>query len=177
MQQNGKPAQESEAKQYTLSMLVRNHAGVLSHIAGLFTRRGYNIESISAGITEKPDITRITIVVTGDQSIVEQVLKQCQKLVDVITVTSLKYHESVTRELAIIAVNACQATRSQIIEIADVFNAKIVDMSEEAIMLEVTGNTRQINSIIKLLSPFGIQEMARTGVVALKFRSSILPID
>lgn len=177
MQQNGKPGQEFEAKQYTLSMLVRNHAGVLSHIAGLFTRRGYNIESITAGVTEKPDITRITIVVTGDHKIVEQVLKQCQKLVDVITVTSLKYNESVTRELAIIVVQACQKTRSQIIEIADVFNAKVVDMSEEAIMLEVTGNTRHINSVIALLSPFGIEEMARTGVVALKYRSQIPVID
>jgi acetolactate synthase-1/3 small subunit len=158
-------------------MLVRNHAGVLSHVAGLFTRRGYNIESITAGITEKPDITRITIVVTGDQKIVEQVSKQCQKLTDVISITSLKYNESVMRELAIIAVNTSQSTRSQIIEIADVFNAKIVDMSEEAIMLEVIGNTRHINSIMQLLKPFGIEEMARTGVVALKYRSQILAID
>jgi acetolactate synthase-1/3 small subunit len=177
MQQNGQPLQTADIKQYTLSMLVRNHAGVLSHIAGLFTRRGHNIESITAGVTERPDITRITIVVTGDRKILEQVVKQCQKQVDVITVSSLKYNESVIRELAIIVVKACQETRSKIIEIADVFDAKIVDMSEEAIMLEVTGNTRQINSIMKLLSPYGIEEVARTGVVALKFRSQIAPID
>lgn len=177
MQQNGKPLQDAETKQYTLSMLVRNHAGVLSHIAGLFTRRGYNIESITAGVTEHPDITRITIVVTGDRKVLEQVQKQCQKLVDVITVTSLKYNESVTRELAIIVVKACQDTRSSIIEIVDVFNAKIVDMSEDAIMLEVTGNSRQINSMIKLLSPYEIEEIARTGVVALKYRSQIAPIE
>src|SRR5512145_759007 len=98
--------QEPETRQYTLSILVRNHAGVLSHVSGLFARRGYNIESISAGITERSDITRITIVVTGDNKILEQVLKQCQKLVDVIKVDSLKYNESVTRELAIISVSA-----------------------------------------------------------------------
>ncbi len=177
MQQNEVLIQEPETRQYILSMLVRNHAGVLSHIAGLFTRRGYNIESITAGVTERLDITRITIVVTGDHKILEQVLKQCQKLVDVITVTSLKYNESVTRELAIIVVKASQEKRSQTIEIADVFNAKIVDMSESAIMLEVTGNTRRIDSIIKLLSPFGIEEIARTGVVALRYRSQISPIN
>jgi acetolactate synthase-1/3 small subunit len=91
MQQNEMLTQEPETKQYTLSMLVRNHAGVLSHVAGLFTRRGYNIESITAGVTERSDITRITIVVTGDHKILEQVVKQCQKLVDVINVISLKY--------------------------------------------------------------------------------------
>ena len=177
MNKNGTLVQNPEDKQYTLSMLVRNHAGVLSHVAGLFTRRGYNIESITAGVTENLDITRITIVVTGDSRILEQVMKQCQKLVDVITVTNLKYNESVTRELAIIAVNATQQTRSQIIEIADVFAAKIVDMSEDAIMLEVTGNSRQINSVMKLLAPFGIAEVARTGVVALQYRSQIPPTD
>ena len=175
--QNGILIQEPEIKQYTLSILVRNHPGVLSHVAGLFTRRGYNIESITAGITEKPDITRITIVVTGDYRILEQVLKQCQKLVDVIKVTSLKYNESVTRELALITVSANQHTRSRIIEVVDVFDAKIVDMAEEAIMLEVTGNTRKINSIIQLLSAFGIEEIARTGVVALQYRSQIPPIN
>ncbi len=177
LQQNGTLIQEPEIKQYTLSVLVRNHPGVLSHVAGLFTRRGYNIESISAGITENPKITRITIVVTGDHRIVEQVLKQCQKLVDVIKVESLKYNESVTRELAIIAVKADQENRSRITEIVDVFDARIVDMAENAIMLEVTGNARKINSIIHLLSPFGIEELARTGVVALRYRSQIAPIN
>jgi acetolactate synthase-1/3 small subunit len=177
LQQNGTLIQEPEIKRYTLSVLVRNHPGVLSHVAGLFTRRGYNIESISAGITENPEITRITIVVTGDHRIVEQVLKQCQKLVDVIKVQSLKYNESVTRELAIIAVEADQENRSRIIEIVDVFDARIVDMAEKAIMLEVTGNSRKINSIIQLLSPFGIEELARTGVVALQYRSQIAPIN
>lgn len=169
--------QEPEIKQYTLSLLVRNHAGALSHVAGLFARRGYNIESISAGITERSDITRITIVVTGDVKIVEQVLKQCQKLVDVINVSSLKYNESVSRELAILAVTARPESRSRIMEIADVFKANIVDMAEDAIILEVVGNARRINSIIQLLSPFGIEDIARTGVVALQYRSRIAPIN
>jgi acetolactate synthase-1/3 small subunit len=169
--------EQSEIKQYTLSLLVRNHAGVLSHISGLFARRGYNIESISAGITERSDITRITIVVTGDVKIVEQVLKQCQKLVDVIQVQSLKYNESVTRELAILAVTAKPDNRSRIMEIADVFDATVVDMAEGAIILEAVGNARRINSLIHLLSPFGIEDIARTGVVALAYRSQIPPIN
>ena len=168
---------EPEIKQYTLSILVRNHAGVLSHVAGLFTRRGYNIESISAGVTENPEITRITIVVTGDKRVVEQVVKQCRKLVDVISVTSLKYNEAVTRELALIVVKADQENRSRIIEIADVFDAKVVDMAEDSILLEVTGNIRKINSIIQLLSPFGIEEIGRTGMVALQARSTIPSIN
>ena len=171
------PSLEPENKQYTLSILVRNHPGVLSHVAGLFTRRGYNIESISAGITERSDITRITIVVTGDTNILEQVLKQCQKLVDVIKITSLKYNESVSRELAIIIVTAREEDRSRIIEIAGVFDAAIVDMAEGAIVLEVVGNARRINSVIQLLSPFGIEDIARTGVVALAYRSQIPPIN
>ena len=168
---------EPEVKQYTLSILVRNHAGVLSHVAWLFTRRGYNIESISAGHTERPDITRITIVVTGDSNIVEQVLKQCQKLVDVIRVSSLKYNESVSRELALIVVTARPEERSRIMEIADVFQANVVDMAEDAMILEVVGNARHIDSIIQLLSPFGIENIARTGVVALAYRSRIAPIN
>src|SRR3989337_2682956 len=108
-------------KTHTLSILVRNHPGVLSHIAGLFARRAYNIESIAAGVTEKPDVTRITIVVAGDEDVLEQVTKQVRKLVDVIKVVDLKYSESITRELAIITVKANKDTRSEIIEIGDVF--------------------------------------------------------
>ena len=170
-------APEPEIKQYTLSLLVRNHPGVLSHVAGLFTRRGYNIESISAGITEHADLTRITIVVTGDTAIVNQVVKQCQKLVDVIRIVSLRYNESVTRELALIAVKAQPEDRSKIIEIARVFEATVADMAENAIVLEVVGNARRINSVLQLLAPFGIEDIARTGAVALAYRSHIPPIN
>ncbi|MBI5376739.1 MAG: acetolactate synthase small subunit [Candidatus Schekmanbacteria bacterium] len=156
----------------TLSILVRNHPGVLSHIAGLFARRAYNIESIAAGITEKPDVTRITIVVKGDERVIEQVVKQVRKLIDVIKVVELDYADSVTRELAIITVNCSKETRGEIIEISDVFNGTIVDMSEKTLTVQVVGNERQIKGIIKLLSFFGIEEMARTGLIALPYRST-----
>ena len=158
-------------EKHTLSILVRNHPGVLSHIAGLFARRAYNIESIAAGVTEKPDVTRITIVVTGDEDVLEQVIKQLRKLIDVIKVVDLKYSDSITRELAIITVNCNSETRGEIIEISDVFNSTVVDLSESTITIQVTGNDRQIKGIIKLLSRFGIEEMARTGVIALPYKS------
>ncbi|OGL41944.1 MAG: acetolactate synthase small subunit [Candidatus Schekmanbacteria bacterium RIFCSPHIGHO2_02_FULL_38_11] len=158
-------------EKHTLSILVRNHPGVLSHIAGLFARRAYNIESIAAGVTEKPDVTRITIVVTGDEDVLEQVIKQLRKLIDVIKVVDLKYSDSITRELAIITVNCNNETRGEIIEISDVFNSTVVDLSESTVTIQVTGNDRQIKGIIKLLSRFGIEEMARTGVIALPYKS------
>lgn len=156
---------------HILSVLVRNHAGVLSHVAGLFTRRLYNIESLVAGETEDPNISRITIVVTGDERVLEQVSKQLQKLVDVISVTDLKFERAVTRELAIITVMSTPQTRHKIIEITEVFGAKVVDMSEETITIEIAGEERVINNIIKLLNPFGIDEMARTGLIALGLKS------
>jgi len=156
---------------HILSVLARNHAGVLSHVAGLFTRRSYNIESLVAGETEDPKISRITIVVSGDEGVVEQVSKQLQKLVDVISVSDLKFEKSVTRELAIITVMSTPRTRHEIIEIAEVFGAKVVDMSEETITIEISGEERVVNNIIKLLNPFGINEMARTGLIALGLKS------
>ena len=158
-------------EKHTLSILVRNHPGVLSHIAGLFARRAYNIESIAAGVTEKPDVTRITIVVTGDEDVIEQVIKQLRKLIDVIKVVDLKYSDSITRELSIITVNCSNETRGEIIEISDVFNGTVVDLSESTLTIQVTGNDRQIKGIIKLLSRFGIEEIARTGVIALPYKS------
>ena len=158
---------------HILSVLVRNHAGVLSHVAGLFTRRSYNIESLVAGETEDPSVSRIIIVVTGDESVLEQVTKQLQKLVDVIRVTDLKFDHAVTRELAIITVTSTPKSRHEIIEIAEVFGAKVVDMSENTITIEIAGEERIINNIVNLLKPFGIDEMARTGLIALGLRSLI----
>ncbi len=158
-------------ERHTLSILVRNHAGALSHIAGLFARRAYNIESIAAGVTDKPDITRITIVVKGDNDILEQVIKQLRKLIDVIKVIDLGYSDSVSRELALITVKSSKSTRSEIMEICNVFNATIVELSEKLMTVQVAGNDRQIKGIIKLLSFFGIEEMVRTGVIALPYRS------
>lgn len=157
---------------HTLSILVRNHAGALSHIAGLFARRAYNIESIAAGVTDKPDVTRITIVVKGDEDILEQVIKQLRKLIDVIKVVDLGYADSISRELALITVRCSKSTRSEMIEISNVFNASIVDLSEKLMTIQVVGNDRQIKGIIKLLSFFGIEDMVRTGVIALPYRST-----
>ncbi|MBN2374136.1 acetolactate synthase small subunit [bacterium] len=156
---------------HILSVLVRNHAGVLSHVAGLFTRRSYNIESLVAGETEDPDISRITIVVAGDERVLEQVSKQLGKLVDVISVSDLKYDRAVTRELSIITVKSTAKTRYEIIEIAEVFGAKVVDMSEKTITIEITGEERVIKNVVNLLRPFGIEEMARTGLIALGLKS------
>ena len=159
-------------ERHILSILVRNHAGALSHIAGLFARRAYNIESIAAGVTDKPDVTRITIVVKGDEDILEQVIKQLRKLIDVIKVVDLGYADSISRELALITVRCSKSTRSEIMEISNVFNAVIVDLSEKLIMIQVVGNDRQIKGIVKLFSFFGIEEMVRTGVIALPYRST-----
>ena len=157
---------------HIISVLVRNHPGVLSHVVGLFTRRSYNIESLAAGVTEHPEITRITIVVTGDEQVLDQVMKQVNKLVDVLNVGDLKYRQAITRELAIITVKAGSKSRHEVIEIANVFGAKVVDMSEDTITLELSGTERALQNMVRLLNPFGIEEMARTGTIALSMKSS-----
>ncbi|MCL6583438.1 MAG: acetolactate synthase small subunit [bacterium] len=157
---------------HIISVLVRNHPGVLSHVVGLFTRRSYNIESLAAGVTENPEITRITIVVTGDDRVLDQVMKQVNKLVDVLSVSDLKYDQAITRELAIITVKTTLQTRGAVIEIANVFGAKVVDMSEDTITLELSGTERVLQNLVRLLKPFGISEMARTGMIALAMKSS-----
>ncbi|MGA1874074.1 MAG: acetolactate synthase small subunit [bacterium] len=158
---------------HIISVLVRNHPGVLSHVVGLFTRRSYNIESLAAGVTENPEVTRITIVVAGDEKVLDQVMKQANKLVDVLQVTDLKYNQAITRELTIITVRTTTTrSRSEVIEIANVFGAKIVDMSEDTLTLELSGTERVLQNMVRLLSPFGIDEMARTGMIALSMKSS-----
>jgi acetolactate synthase-1/3 small subunit len=117
----------------------------------------------------------MTILAGGDEKVVQQIIKQCQKLIDVLSIKDLKYDESITRELAVIVVKATNQTRTEIIQIASVFNARIADISETSIMIEVTGNQRQIDSIAKLLNQYGIEEMARTGLVALTFPSKRKP--
>jgi acetolactate synthase I/III small subunit len=141
-------------------------------VVGLFTRRSYNIESLAAGVTEDPEITRLTIVVTGDDRVLDQVMKQLNKLVDVLKVTDLKYDQAIARELAIITVKTTLQTRGSVIEIANVFGAKVVDMSEDTITLELSGTEKVLQNLMRLLSPFGICEMARTGVIALAMKSS-----
>lgn len=152
---------------HTISTLVENRFGVLAHISGLFSSRGFNIDSLSVGETEDPTVSRMTIVVQGDDRILEQVTKQLNKLIDVIKVIDLTSERFTERELLLIKVNTTSGNRSQIIEIVDVFRANIVDMSPNALTVEATGDEDKINAIISMLKPFGIKEMARTGKVAL----------
>ena len=148
-------------------LLVNNTAGVLSRITGLFSRRGYNIESITAGVTADPRFTRITIVTSGDDEILEQIEKQLAKLVDVRDIKELKPEESVYRELIMIKVRAAAEQRQSIIAVADVFRAKIIDVSSESLMIELTGNQQKIDAFIDLLDGYEILEIARTGIAGL----------
>ena len=148
-------------------ILVDNTSGVLSRISGLFTRRGYNIESISAGVTADPRITRITIKTSGDDDIMEQIEKQVGKLIVVRDIHELKPEESVFRELAMIKVRATASQRENVIALAGIFRGNIIDVSSESLMIEVTGNSGKIDAFIKLLSGYEILELARTGVAGL----------
>ncbi len=156
-----------------ISILVRNHPGVLSHVAGMFTRRAYNIESIAAGETENPDVTRITIVVSGDEIILEQVTKQLRKLIDVIKVQDLKYAESITRELVLLTILSPLEKRQEVIHTANTFGATVVDIAEKTMTLEFVGNSNKINTIMAALQGFKVKEIARTGLVALPMESQI----
>jgi acetolactate synthase I/III small subunit len=158
---------------HTLAILVRNQPGVMTHVAGLFARRGYNIDSIAVGVTQNPDVSIITIVAAGDERTVSLLCKQLMRLPDVIEVKDHLFHESITRELALITVRADAGQRTEVLSIAEVFGAKIVDMSESTLSIEVVGNSRQIKAIIGLLSNFGIEDMARTGQIALAYRTQI----
>lgn len=154
-------------KRMILSILVDNTAGVLSRVAGLFSRRGYNIDSLTVGETQNPAISRMTVMVHGDDQILEQIRKQLQKLEDVIEIKELTPEESVTRELILVKVKAVGEERQSIISIADIFRAKIVDVALESLMIELTGNQSKINAFIKLLEPFTIMELVRTGITGL----------
>ncbi|WP_420805153.1 acetolactate synthase small subunit [Gottschalkia acidurici] len=153
---------------HMLSVLVENQAGVLSKISGLFTRRGYNIDSLSVGETEDPEISRMTITLEGDRQTVEQIVKQLNKLIDVIKVTELTNEDSVCRELLLIKVKADLKTRSDIIGIAGIFKAKIIDVAKESLILELTGDSEKIEAFTEILKPYGILEYNRTGLTALK---------
>lgn len=152
---------------HTLAILVENKAGVLSRVAALFSRRGYNIDSLAVGVTEDPDISRITIVVHGDDHVVEQVTKQLNKLIDVIKVSDIGGDESVERELALIKVSADVDTRAEIIQIANIFRGRIVDVAPKSMTVEITGDEGKIQAIEKLLRQFGIKELVRTGKIAI----------
>ena len=154
-------------QRHTISALVENHFGVLCRISGLFSSRGFNIDSLSVGETEDPSISRMTIVVRGDDRVLEQVVKQLNRLIDVIRVIDITQGEFIERELALIKVKADTHTRSEIIQIAEVFRTNIVDVTPTSMTIEVTGKENKILAITSMLRTFGIKEIARTGTVAL----------
>jgi acetolactate synthase-1/3 small subunit len=158
---------DAEIQQHTIAVMVENKFGVLSRVAGLFSARGYNIESLSVGETLDPSVSRMTLVVRGDAFIIEQVLKQLHKLVDVIKVTDLTEEDHVEREMMLIKVNAEPAARAEILRIGDIFRAKVVDVTPTTYTLEATGDESKIEAIVELMRPFGIQELVRTGKVAV----------
>ncbi|MDD2481010.1 MAG: acetolactate synthase small subunit [Lutispora sp.] len=151
-----------------LSILVENRSGVLSKISGLFARRGYNIDSLTVGETEDPHISRMTIVVKDDESIVEQINKQLNKLIDVIKIIELSEQRSVFRELALIKISLNQSNRSVITETVNIFRGNIIDVDNKSIIVEVTGSNDKITAFIELVKPYGIKEMVRTGLTALE---------
>ena len=151
-----------------LSLLVDNTSGVLSRIAGLFSRRGYSIDSITAGVTADPRFTRITIVASGDELILSQIEKQVRKLEDVIEIKVLHPEDSVYRELIMVKVRANKTERTEIISVADIFRAKIVDVEKDSLMVELTGNGSKVDAFLELLEGYEILELARTGITGLQ---------
>ena len=152
---------------HTISVLVENQFGVLARISGLFSGRGFNIDSLSVGETENPTISRITLVVKGDDLILEQVMKQLNKLVDVIKVNDLSKEEFIDRELALIKVQCDGKARSEIMQIVDIFRGKIVDVAPHSLTVEVTGAEEKVQGMMNLLREFGIKEVVRSGKIAI----------
>ncbi len=153
---------------HVISLLVENHHGVLSRIAGLISGRGYNLESITAGVTMDPQVTRITLVFGGDESIIEQIKKQLHKLIDVIKITDLTRLSTVERELALIKVKANPDKRGEIFQVADVFRAKVLDVGFNSMILEVTGTPAKIDGFASILQPYTILEIARSGLICVE---------
>jgi len=151
----------------TYSVLVENKFGVLARISTLFAARAFNIDSLAVGETEDPAISRMTIVAKGDDRVLEQVEKQLNKLIDVIKVTSFDGITHVERDVALIKVKADKKNRSEIFQIVDIFRAKIVDVATDSLIVEITGDEQKIQALVLLLRPFGIQELARTGIIAM----------
>ncbi len=152
---------------HTLSVLVENKPGVLARIAGLFSRRGFNIDSLAVGPTEHPEVSRMTIVVNVEESPLEQVTKQLNKLVEVIKIVELDGSASISRELLLVKVKADAATRGQVLEIVQLFKAKVVDVATDAITIQVTGNQDKLEDFLRIVEPFGVRELVQSGIVAI----------
>lgn len=158
--------QDVEMK-HTLVALMEDKPGVLNRVSGLFRRRNYNIESLSVGHSETPGISRMTIVVDGDDRVVDQVAKQLEKLINVTAVMNVSHQPTVIRELALIKVKAAPGTRTEIMELSNVFRARVVDVGASTLTIEITGPEDRVNSLIGLLEPYGIEELARSGRLAM----------
>ena len=154
-------------RKQVFSLLVENTSGVVSHISGLFSRRDYNIDSFSAGVTQDPRFTRITVVSTGDEQILEQIEKQLEKLEDVISIKQLNPGDSVTRELVLVKVRATAQNRQDILSVAGIFRAQIIDVSHDSMIIELTGTQSKLNAFVNLLNDYEILELARTGASGL----------
>ena len=152
---------------HTISVLVENQSGVLARIAGLFSARAFNIDSLAVGETEDSSVSRMTIVSQGDDRIIEQIMKQLNKLVDVIKVQDLTESEMIERELILIKVGAGASHRNELMQIVNTFRAKVVDVNPKSLTVEVTGNQSKIDAMLELMRPFGVKEVSRTGVIAL----------
>jgi acetolactate synthase-1/3 small subunit len=151
----------------TISVLVENHFGVLARVAGLFSARGYNIDSLTVGETEDPTVSRMTIVASGDERILEQIVKQLEKLIDTIKVVDITDEDIIDRELVMIKVSANATSRHDVMQIVNTFRAKILDVQAESLTVEVTGGEGKIDAMVELLKPYGILETVRTGIIAL----------
>jgi acetolactate synthase-1/3 small subunit len=165
---------EESVQRYVFSVLVDNHPGVLSRVSGLFSRRGFNIDSLTVGETYDTTRSRMTIVVTGDEYVLEQITKQLSKLIDVISIKQCASSETVVREMALIKVKAGGENRAAVIETANIFRARIVDVAVDSVIIEATGGEDKIASLIRLLEPHGIVELVRTGLTALSRGSGVL---
>ena len=152
---------------HTLSVLVEDKPGVLARIAGLFARRGFNIESLAVGPTEYPDVSRMTIVVNVEDNPLEQVTKQLNKLINVLKIVELEASASVSREIVLVKVKSDQTSRAQVIEIVELFRAKVVDVAPDALTIEATGGSDKLEALMRMLEPFGIKELVQSGMVAV----------
>ncbi len=156
------------SQNHTLSVLVENSPGVLARVASLFSRRGYNIDSLAVGPTENPDISRMTIVIDVEGHALEQVIAQLDKLINVISITQLNPVTSVQRELLLVKVSTTPENRSQVLETVQLFRAKVVDVAQDAVTIEATGNAEKIQALLRVLEPYGIKELVQSGLVAME---------
>ncbi len=161
---------------HTIAVIMENKSGVLTRIAGLFSRRSFNIESLSVGATDNPDYSRMTLTVEGNEDVLEQVTKQLSKLINVIRVSELAPDESVERELAVIKVNSDKDNRSEIMQIVEIFRANIIDVSARSMIIEVTGDSEKVDAIIQMLRQYGIKELARTGKVSMVRGTKVIKV-